>query len=246
MDGWMIGDEFIRLGGYIRHLQGKKVHLSIAHSLPLHFFLHVLIHVLIDAHVFQPFLILPQLHQLLHLLRFKMWPQVPLEFLQDFRLRLLSPQLVPQWCLHDRLFEHGAILERDGEGVGYRPHVGIVVGSGEVGVFDARDLPPQLLDERAGGSFRAVGIVCRVQTVEDEHGRYHVLYAVVSVGEVVHGFVLFVNDADASFVGAAGDGLDVFRGLSLFRELGVDLFGSFDGGLGVEFGWVRKRLACFK
>lgn len=36
------------------------------------------------------------------------------------------------------------------------------------------------------------------------------LYAVISVGEVVHGLVLFVDDADAGFVGAADDGFDVF------------------------------------
>lgn len=118
-----------------------------------------------------------------------------------------------------------------------------MVGSGELGIFDTRDVRPQLLDERARSSFRAIGVVCCVETIEDEHGGYHVLYAVVSVGEIVHGFVLFVDDADASFMGAAGDGFDVFRGLALFCKLGVDLFGGFDGGLGVEFGWVGKSSA---
>ena len=62
------------------------------------------------------------------------------------------------------------------------------------------------------------------------------MYAVVSVGKIVHGFVLFVDDADAGFVGATGDGFDVFCGLALFCEPGADLFGGFDGGLGVELG----------
>lgn len=54
--------------------------------------------------------------------------------------------------------------------------------------------------------------------------------------------MLFVDDTDASFVGAAGDGFDVFCRLALFCEVGVDLFGGFDGGLGVELGWVEKPL----
>lgn len=49
--------------------------------------------------------------------------------------------------------------------------------------------------------------------------------------------MLFVDDTDAGLMGAAGDGLDVFCRLALLCELGVDSFGSFDGGLGVEFGW---------
>ncbi len=114
-----------------------------------------------------------------------------------------------------------------------------MVGSGELGVFDTRNISPQIFDERACSSFRAIGVVGRVETVEDEHSGYHVLYAVVSVGEIVHGFVLFVDDADASFVGTAGDGFDVFCGFALFCELGVDFFGGFDGGLGVELGWER-------
>ena len=60
--------------------------------------------------------------------------------------------------------------------------------------------------------------------------------AVIAVGEVVHGFMLFVDDADAGFMGAAGDGFDVLGRFALLRELGVDLLGGFDGGLGVEFG----------
>ena len=117
-----------------------------------------------------------------------------------------------------------------------------MVGSGELRVFDTRDISPQMLDERARSSFRTIGVVGRVETVEDEHGGYHVLYAVVSVSEVVHRFVLFVDDADTSFVGAAADGFDVFCGLALFCHLGVNLFGGFDGRLGVEFRWVRKPL----
>ena len=62
----------------------------------------------------------------------------------------------------------------------------------------------------------------------------------VSIGEIIHGFVLFVDDSDAGFVGADGNGLDVRGGFAARRERGVDLFGGFDGGLGVEFGWERS------
>ena len=121
-----------------------------------------------------------------------------------------------------------------------------MVGAREGGVFDAGDVAPQALDEGAGGSVRAVGVVGRVEAVEDEHGGDHVLDAVVAVGEVVHGFVLLVDDADAGFVGAAGDGFDVLCGFALLCELGVDLFGGFDGGLGVEFGWGGRSSALLE
>ena len=111
-----------------------------------------------------------------------------------------------------------------------------MIGAGELWVFDAGDVCPEMLDEGRGGGLGAVGVVGGVKAVEDEHGRYHVLDAVVAVGEIVHGFVLFVDDPDAGFVRAAGDGFDVFCGFALFGELAVDLFGCFDGGLGVELG----------
>jgi hypothetical protein len=59
---------------------------------------------------------------------------------------------------------------------------------------------------------------------------------VVTVGKVVHGLELLVDDADASLVRAAGDALDVGGRLALALEQVVDLLGSLDGGLRVEFG----------
>lgn len=85
-------------------------------------------------------------------------------------------------------------------------------------------------------SFRAVGVVGSVKAVEDEHRSYHVLNTVVTVGEIVHWFVLFIDNADAGFVSADDDGFDVFCCLALLLERSVDLFGGFDGGLGVKFG----------
>lgn len=50
----------------------------------------------------------------------------------------------------------------------------------------------------------------------------------VTVGEVIHRFELFINDANACFVGADGDILNVLGRLSLLFELGKYVLGSFD------------------
>ena len=63
----------------------------------------------------------------------------------------------------------------------------------------------------------------------------------VTVGKVVHGFVLFVDDADAGFVGANCDGFNVLGGFAAFLEVRIDVFCGFDGGLGVELGWSNVR-----
>jgi hypothetical protein len=70
------------------------------------------------------------------------------------------------------------------------------------------------------------------------------LDAVVAVGEVVHGLELLVDDADAGFVGAVGDFLDVGGGLAQVGELLVDDLGGLDGGLGVEFGYGAGQYVC--
>jgi hypothetical protein len=62
------------------------------------------------------------------------------------------------------------------------------------------------------------------------------LDAVVAIGEVIHGLELFVDNADAGFVGAAGYFLDVGGGFALVGEGLVDAFCGFDCGLRVEFG----------
>lgn len=107
----------------------------------------------------------------------------------------------------------------------------------ELWILDAFDAGAEGLHERGGGGLGAVGVVGRVEAVEDEHGGDHVLDAVVAVGEVVHGLELLVDDADARFVRADRDVFDVGGGFAAGGELRVDVFGGFDGGLGVEFGW---------
>lgn len=56
----------------------------------------------------------------------------------------------------------------------------------------------------------------------------------VTVSKVVHGLELLVNDANASFVRAVDDLLDVSDGLAHGLELLVDDLGGLDGSLGVE------------
>ena len=178
-------------------------------NLPLHLLLNKFIHILIHSHALQSLLILPQFNQLLDLLLREMRPQMPLKLLQYLRLRLLPPQLMPQRRLHNRLLQHRSILQRNRQRIRNRPHIRIVVRACELGVFFAGDALAEGFDERGGGGFAAVGVVGCMQTVEDEHGGDHVLDAVVAVGEVVHGFVLFIDYADAGFVRAADYGVDV-------------------------------------
>lgn len=61
------------------------------------------------------------------------------------------------------------------------------------------------------------------------------LDAVITVGEVVHRFVLLVNDANARLMGADDDFLDVCGRFPACLQLRVNLFCSLDGSLGVEF-----------
>ncbi len=58
----------------------------------------------------------------------------------------------------------------------------------------------------------------------------------IAIGEVVHWFVLLVDDTNAGFVGAAGDVFDVFGRLAHLFQLRVDSLGGFNSGLGMEFG----------
>jgi len=112
-----------------------------------------------------------------------------------------------------------------------------VIRPGEFGVFFTGGCRPYSFHKFGCSSFGAVGVVGSMKAVEDEHGGDHVLDAVVSVGEVVHGLVLLVDDADAGFMCADDNGFDIFCCLTPLLESGVNLFRSFDGGLGVEFGW---------
>lgn len=66
------------------------------------------------------------------------------------------------------------------------------------------------------------------------------LYAVVTVGVVVHCFELFVDDTDAGFVRPVCHAFNVFCGFAHGLELLVEFLRGFDGGLRVELGCVSK------
>jgi hypothetical protein len=62
----------------------------------------------------------------------------------------------------------------------------------------------------------------------------------VTIGEVLHGLELFVDDTDAGLVRSVDDAFNVRGGLAHRLELLVQTLGSLDGRLGVEFGLRRK------
>ena len=57
----------------------------------------------------------------------------------------------------------------------------------------------------------------------------------VSVGKVVHGFKLFIDDTDAGFVGAVDHILDIFGGLSHLLRSCINSFGCLNRSLRVKF-----------
>ena len=63
------------------------------------------------------------------------------------------------------------------------------------------------------------------------------LDAVVTIGKVLHGLELFVDDPNAGLVCPIDHTLDVLGGLSHGLELLVQALGSFDGSLRMELGW---------
>ena len=162
--------------------------------------------------------------------------EVALVLGQNDGLSLVTAQAVAERSLDSNLIKDGAVVELDGEGVGDGAQGGVMVVLGVLRVLDALDLLAQGLDKRRGGGLTTIGVVGGLETAEDEHGGAHVLDAVVTVGKVVHGLELLVDDADAGLVRAAGDGLDVSSGLAHGLELVVDALRGLDGGLGVELG----------
>ena len=144
---------------------------------------------------------------------------------------------MPQRGLHHHFLKYSAVVQMDGQGVGNVSEGLVVVVLRELRVLDALDACAEGLHKGGGSGLGAVGVVGCVEAVEDEHGGDHVLDAVVAVGEVVHGLELLVNDADAGFVCADCDVLDVFGGFTPFFKLSMDMFRGFNGGLGVEFRW---------
>lgn len=165
--------------------------------------------------------------------------KVPLVLLQNVRLGLLSAQTVAEGSLNDNLLEDGSVVQLDGQGVGNGSEGRVVVVLGELRVLDTLDLLAERLDQFRGSSLTSVSVVGSLETTENKHDSSHVLNAVVTVGKVVHGLELLVDDANAGLVCAASNSLDVSGRLALLLEDGVNLLRSLDGRLRVELSRVR-------
>jgi hypothetical protein len=59
----------------------------------------------------------------------------------------------------------------------------------------------------------------------------------VTIGKVVHGLELFVDNSNAGLVGTAGDVFDVRSAQASVGKLLVDILCGLNSGLGVEFGY---------
>jgi hypothetical protein len=179
-----------------------------------------------------------ELHQLLDAGLGVVRAKVALVLLEDNGLGLVATETVAERSLNSDLIEDGAVVKLDGEGVGDGAELGVMVILGVLRILNTLDLLSERLDQRRGGSLTTVGVVGGLETAEDEHGGAHVLNAVVTVGEVVHGLELLVDNADASLVSSAGDGLDVSSRLALRLEKVVNLLRSLNSGLRVELSRV--------
>ncbi|KAI6763530.1 hypothetical protein HG531_012918 [Fusarium graminearum] len=162
--------------------------------------------------------------------------KVALVLLEDDGLGLLAAKTVTKRSLNSDLIEDSTIVKLNGKSVGDGSELGVMVILGVLRILNTLDLLSERLDKRRGGSLTTVGVVGGLETAKDEHGGAHVLDAVVTVGKVVHGLELLVDNSDASLVGSASDGLDVGSRLALGLEEVVNLFRGLDGGLRVELG----------
>lgn len=170
---------------------------------------------------------------------------MPLILGQNLRLRFLSPQPMSQRGLYHHFLQYSAVIQIDSQCIRNIPERLVMVVLRKLRVLDTLDACTEGFHERGGRSFGAIGIVGCVEPIEDEHDGDHILNAVVAVGEVVHGLELLVNDADAGFVRANRDVLDIFGGFAPGFELGVDVLCGFDGGLRVEFRWEEMLVEDF-
>lgn len=163
-----------------------------------------------------------------------------LELGEDLGLSLLSSQSVSERCLDQHLVQLRAILQGDSKSVGDRSLLRVVVVSSQGRVFRARDALSQALQKRRGSSLAAVNVIVSDQAVEDEHVSNHVLDAVITVGEVVHGLELLVDNSDTGLVSSDYNVVDVLGGLAHAGEGLVDALSGLNSGLRVELGRVRN------
>jgi hypothetical protein len=58
----------------------------------------------------------------------------------------------------------------------------------------------------------------------------------ITIGEVIHGLELLVDNADAGFMSTTRNLLDIRSGFAHVSQLLANMLRSFDGSLRVEFG----------
>lgn len=198
--------------------------------------LHIQIDVLVNIHVVNGLGILCQSDELVNVLSGVVGAKMPLVLGQNLRLSLLTAEAVTKRSLNDLLIQDCTILKGDSERVGDGTLLGVMVVLGELGVLNTADLLAERLDESGLSGLAVIRVVGGLETVEHKHSRDHVLDAVVTIGKVLHGLELLVDDANAGLVSAVDDVLDVLGGLAHSLELLVEALSSLDGGLGVELG----------
>ena len=132
--------------------------------------------------------------------------QIDAELRLQQRNAVLAATLVTDRVFNDDFGQAAAILELDGQRIGDRTLVRIMVIGRECGIFHANDLVAQGIDARIGCNGVFI-VTCSQAAIQHRH-RNHVLDAVIAVGWIVQR-ALLVDDADACFVGTNGDPGDV-------------------------------------
>lgn len=127
-------------------------------------------------------------------------------------------------------FGGGAVFEEDLDGVGDGSFVWIEVIGAVLGIFGDFHFFAEGIDAGIGGGF--IFVMVRGEVSVNEGDGDHVLEAVVAIGRVMK-WTGFGDDADGGFLGFDGDAFDVVEAVG---DVGVELDGAFDSGLGVELG----------
>jgi len=160
-------------------------------------------------------------------------PQVALKLLEQDRGALLTALAVTNGVVDLDLFQDGAVVKCDLQGVANVTLIGSMVLSGEAGILNTLHLGAERINAGIRGNFVAV-VLSNEAAVDQGHGN-HVLDAVVAVSVVVQGSLL-VNNAHGSLLGADADMLNVVGGESLVLESLMQSHGGLGSGLGVELG----------
>src|ERR1700753_3001621 len=154
--------------------------------------------------------------------------------LQNLWLGLLSSQPMSKWCFYNLFLQDSTILQCNCQGVRNSPLSWIMVISGELWILNTANSLSQALYKLTGSSLAAINVISGLETVENEHGCNHVLNAVITIGKVIHRLELLVNDANASFMRAIDNLVNVCSRLAHSLELLIETLCSLNSCLRVE------------